>query len=47
VALAARAGANAFVAGNAVFKGGPSGYGDRIAAIRAGAAEVGGGPLSC
>jgi ribulose-phosphate 3-epimerase len=47
VALAARAGANAFVAGNAVFKGGPAGYADRIAAIRAGAAAVGGGPLSC
>ncbi|MBY0259370.1 ribulose-phosphate 3-epimerase [Methylobacterium sp.] len=47
VAEAARAGANAFVAGNAVFKGGPAGYAERIAAIRAGAAEVGGGPLSC
>ncbi|MGU3361666.1 ribulose-phosphate 3-epimerase [Methylobacterium sp. M6A4_1b] len=47
VGEAARAGANAFVAGNAVFKGGPAGYADRIAAIRAGAAEVGGGPLSC
>ena len=47
VVQAARAGANAFVAGNAVFKGGPAGYADRIAAIRAGAAEVGGGPLSC
>ena len=47
VELAARAGANAFVAGNAVFKGGPDGYAERIAAIRAGAAEAGGGPLSC
>ncbi|MCJ2046560.1 ribulose-phosphate 3-epimerase [Methylobacterium sp. J-078] len=47
VAEAARAGANAFVAGNAVFKGGPAGYAERIAAIRASAAEVGGGPLSC
>lgn len=47
VAEAARAGANAFVAGNAVFKGGPAGYAERIAAIRAGAAEVRGGPLSC
>ena len=42
--LAARAGANAFVAGNAVFKGGPAGYADRIAAIRAGA---GGDAVSC
>jgi ribulose-phosphate 3-epimerase len=32
VILAARAGANAFVAGNAVFKGGPAGYSERIAA---------------
>jgi ribulose-phosphate 3-epimerase len=47
VILAARAGANAFVAGNAVFKGGPAGYSERIAAIRAGAVSVGGGPLSC
>jgi ribulose-phosphate 3-epimerase len=47
VALAARAGANAFVAGNAVFKGGPAGYAERIAAIRAGAAAAGGGALSC
>jgi len=44
VALAARAGANAFVAVNAVFKGGPAGYADRIAAIRAGA---GGDAVSC
>jgi len=44
VGLAARAGANAFVAGNAVFKGGPAGYADRIAAIRAGA---GGDAVSC
>ncbi|WP_264049838.1 ribulose-phosphate 3-epimerase [Methylobacterium flocculans] len=47
VVRAARAGANAFVAGNAVFKGGPAGYAERIAAIRAGAASVGGGTLSC
>ena len=47
VVQAARAGANAFVAGNAVFKGGPAGYAERIAAIRAGAASVGGGTLSC
>ena len=47
VVEAARAGANAFVAGNAVFKGGPAGYAERIAAIRAGAASVGGGTLSC
>ncbi|KQP42300.1 ribulose phosphate epimerase [Methylobacterium sp. Leaf104] len=47
VVEAARAGANAFVAGNAVFKGGPAGYADRIAAIRAGAEAAGGGPLSC
>ncbi|KQP10074.1 ribulose phosphate epimerase [Methylobacterium sp. Leaf99] len=44
VGLAARVGANAFVAGNAVFKGGPAGYADRIAAIRAGA---GGEAVSC
>lgn len=47
VALAARAGANAFVAGNAVFKGGAAGYAERIAAIRAGAASAGVGPLAC
>jgi ribulose-phosphate 3-epimerase len=43
VGLAAAAGANAFVAGNAVFKGGPAGYAERIAAIRAGA----GGSVAC
>jgi ribulose-phosphate 3-epimerase len=47
VALAARAGANAFVAGNAVFKGGAAGYAERIAAIRAGAASAGVGSLAC
>jgi len=35
--LAARAGANAFVAGSSVFRDGPSGYAGHIAAIRAGA----------
>jgi ribulose-phosphate 3-epimerase len=43
VGLAAAAGANAFVAGSAVFKGGPAGYAERIAAIRAGA----GGTVAC
>jgi ribulose-phosphate 3-epimerase len=43
VGLAAAAGANAFVAGSAVFKGGPAGYAERIAAIRAGA----GGSVAC
>ncbi|TXN26382.1 ribulose-phosphate 3-epimerase [Methylobacterium sp. WL19] len=43
VGLAAAAGANAFVAGSAVFKGGPAGYAARIAAIRAGA----GGTVAC
>lgn len=43
VGLAAAAGANAFVAGNAVFAGGPDGYARRIAAIRANA----GGPVPC
>ncbi|KQT11839.1 ribulose phosphate epimerase [Methylobacterium sp. Leaf399] len=49
VGLAAAAGANAFVAGNAVFKGGPAGYGDRIGEIRAGAQDRMGrdGTLSC
>ncbi|NEU13449.1 ribulose-phosphate 3-epimerase [Methylobacterium sp. BTF04] len=53
VGLAARAGANAFVAGNAVFKGGPAGYAERIAAIRQGAIQHGamgsgaGGAVSC
>ncbi|CAA2100150.1 Ribulose-phosphate 3-epimerase [Methylobacterium bullatum] len=43
VGLAAAAGANAFVAGSAVFKGGPAGYAERIAAIRAGAS----GTVAC
>ena len=43
VGLAAAAGANAFVTGSAVFKGGPAGYAGRIAAIRAGA----GGTIAC
>ncbi|KQO50073.1 MULTISPECIES: ribulose-phosphate 3-epimerase [unclassified Methylobacterium] len=43
VGLAAAAGANAFVAGSAVFKGGPAGYAGRIAAIRAGAS----GTVAC
>lgn len=48
VGLAAQAGANAFVAGSAVFNGGPSGYAERIAAIRRGALAVGaGGVTSC
>ena len=46
VGLAAAAGANAFVAGNAVFSAGPSGYATRIAGIRAGA-EDRSGTLSC
>ena len=49
VAAAARAGADTFVAGNAVFKDGPAYYAERIAAIRAGAeaATGGGGPIPC
>lgn len=48
VAAAARAGADVFVAGNAVFKDGPAAYAERIAAIRAGAEAAGGaGPLAC
>lgn len=47
VGRAAAAGANAFVAGNAVFRDGPSAYASRIAAIREGAEAVSGGPLSC
>ncbi|MBX9931293.1 MAG: ribulose-phosphate 3-epimerase [Methylobacterium sp.] len=46
VGLAAAAGANAFVAGNAVFSAGPAGYADRIAGIRAGAQDHS-GTLSC
>ncbi|MGU3536643.1 ribulose-phosphate 3-epimerase [Methylobacterium sp. A54F] len=47
---AAAAGANVFVAGNAVFRDGPRAYGDHIAAIRAGAAAARSavsGPLAC
>ncbi len=47
VEAAARAGADVFVAGNAVFKDGPAAYAERIAAIRAGAEAAGGGPLAC
>ncbi|WP_375409308.1 ribulose-phosphate 3-epimerase [uncultured Methylobacterium sp.] len=48
VGLAAAAGANAFVAGNAVFQGGPAGYAERIAELRAGAQGHGRGEtLSC
>lgn len=48
VGLAAQAGANAFVAGSAVFNGGPAGYAERIAAIRRGALAAGaGGATSC
>jgi ribulose-phosphate 3-epimerase len=37
VRLASRAGADTFVAGNAVFSGGPAAYAERIAVIRQGA----------
>ena len=48
VEAAARAGADVFVAGNAVFKDGPAAYATRIAAIRAGAeAGRGSGPIPC
>lgn len=48
VEAAARAGADVFVAGNAVFKDGPAAYAERIAAIRSGAeAAHGSGPLAC
>ena len=48
VEAAARAGADVFVAGNAVFTAGPAAYAERIAAIRAGAEAAGGaGPLAC
>ncbi|WP_430910994.1 ribulose-phosphate 3-epimerase [Methylobacterium sp. sgz302541] len=47
VGRAAAAGANVFVAGNAVFRDGPSAYVSRIAAIRAGAEAASGGTLSC
>ena len=45
VGRAASAGANVFVAGNAVFRDGPAAYSERIAAIRAGAEAATG--LSC
>jgi ribulose-phosphate 3-epimerase len=49
VARAAAAGANVFVAGNAVFREGPGQYARHIAAIREGAAAAqgGGATLSC
>ncbi|GEP03216.1 ribulose-phosphate 3-epimerase [Methylobacterium oxalidis] len=47
VGRAAAAGANVFVAGNAVFRDGPEHYARHIAAIRAGADSAGGSTLSC
>ena len=47
VRAASRAGADTFVAGNAVFGGGPGAYAERIAAIRAGAEGASGRDLSC
>ena len=47
VGRAAAAGANVFVAGNAVFKGGPGQYAERIAAIRSGADAAGGRSIAC
>ena len=47
VKAASRAGADTFVAGNAVFGGGPDAYAERIAAIRAGAEGASGRDLSC
>ena len=47
VRLASRAGADTFVAGSAVFGGGPAGYAERIAAIRDGAEGASGRDLSC
>ena len=47
VKAASRAGADTFVAGNAVFSGGPGAYAERIAAIRAGAEGASGRDLSC
>ena len=46
VRLASRAGADTFVAGNAVFSGGPGAYAERIAAIRAGAEGASGRSLA-
>jgi ribulose-phosphate 3-epimerase len=45
VRLASRAGADTFVAGNAVFSGGPSAYAERITAIREGAEGASGRSL--
>jgi ribulose-phosphate 3-epimerase len=45
VRLASRAGADTFVAGNAVFSGGPSAYAERIMAIREGAEGASGRSL--
>jgi ribulose-phosphate 3-epimerase len=47
VRTASRAGADTFVAGNAVFSGGPGAYAERIAAIREGAEGASGRDLSC
>ncbi len=47
VGRAAAAGANVFVAGNAVFKDGPAHYAERIAAIRAGAEAASGRTIPC
>ena len=47
VKAASRAGADTFVAGNAVFSGGPGAYAERIAAIREGAGGASGRDLSC
>jgi len=47
VKAASRAGADTFVAGNAVFSGGPDAYAERIAAIREGAEGASGRDLSC
>ena len=47
VGRAAAAGADVFVAGNAVFKDGPAHYAERIAAIRAGAETASGRTIPC
>ena len=47
VRAASRAGADTFVAGNAVFGGGPGAYAERSAASRAGAEGASGRDLSC
>ncbi|MCJ2006900.1 ribulose-phosphate 3-epimerase [Methylobacterium sp. WL30] len=47
VGRATAAGANVFVAGNAVFKDGPDRYAERIAAIRAGAEAARGRAIRC